>query len=997
MRQRIAYGLFTLLTILFCTCGEHHPDHRLEAAFQHPPDSVKPWVFWFWMNGNISREGITRDLESLKNAGINGVLWMEVSGPWWAPDGPVEPGSNEWMEMMQWAIAEADRLGMSFDLSVDFGYGSGGPHITPDISMQQLVSSRTRVSGGRTVRVNLPKPLVDYMPAVRGTWLRPGLEFPSGVMKNLQEIDSYRDVGVFAIPASYTADACIPNLQLFDGRGRRTYPGIPGEKEVPSVPAREEVVDLTASMDDQGVLLWDAPAGDWLVIRLGYASNFKMTRPCPQAAVGLECDRLNARGIEAHFEQHLKPILEAAGDHAGRTLQYIHIDSWEALGQNWTAGFEDAFRRRRGYDIRPWLPVLAGYGVESLEKTERFLWDMRRTVSETVMSAYIQRLKELIHPYGIRFSCEPYGNLCANQLEYGGYADFPIAEFWTEREDPAPFPQFSTYWYHSMKGLASVANTCGKSRVGAEAFTGARGWIDHPYLLKSMGDEAFCQGVSHYIIHLSAHQAYDRMVPGLTHRRWGQHFNRHQTWWAYSRPYFDYLARCQLLLQQGRRAVDVACLYHEGAPLDFNDVDFSLPPGYDFDLCSSEIIRQMEAGEDGISLPTGVSYRYLVLPGTDKLTLSTAQKVEELRQAGAVIYMTLPIAGTPGLEGYPEADETVRQMAGNWQMLPAGGWREVFGKDRLKPDFEGEGLNWIHRRSGSRDVYFVANPSHDRLDRRCVFRIQGKSPSLWNPETGEIHSLRHVEETGDHRIAVELSFGPSQSWFIVFTEKGSRGPLKPDPVDIRWKTITEVEGPWRVLYDPEWGGPAGAVDFDVLPDWSLHPDSGIRYYSGTATYHASFHAKAPQLPTHLDLGLVKVIARVSLNGKDCGIAWKPPYRVDISQAVREGDNELVIEVANTWVNRMIGDERLPPDASWKNWETLEEWPEWFREGRSSPTGRYTFTTARHYTKDSPLQSSGLLGPVTLMRPERREQTERETEHRDGHRHASAVSSPDNLD
>jgi hypothetical protein len=994
MRHRYAYGLFTLLIILCFACGGHHRDVQLEASFQHPPDSVKPWVFWFWMNGNVSRKGITEDLESLKNAGISGVLWMEVSGPWWAPDGPVEPGSSEWMEMMQWAIAEADRLGMSFDLSVDFGYGSGGPHITPDISMQQLVSSRTHIRGGKAVSITLERPPVDYMPAVRSTWLRPGQAFPAGVMQDLEEIDSYRDVAVFAMPASFAVTASIPNLWLYDGRGRQTHPGSLNEEALPSVPAGDEVIDLTACMDEQGILHWDAPAGDWLVIRLGYASNFKMTRPCPQAAVGLECDRLHTHGIEAHFEHHLKPILEAAGDLAGSTLQYIHVDSWEALGQNWTTGFADTFRQRRGYDIKPWLPVLAGYAVESREKTERFLWDMRRTVSETIMSAYIQRLKELIRPYGIRFSCEPYGNLCANQLEYGGYADFPIAEFWTEREDPAPFPRFSPYWYQSMKGLASVANTCGKSRVGAEAFTGARGWIDHPYLLKSMGDEAFCQGVSHYIIHLSAHQAYDRMKPGLTHRKWGQHFQRHQTWWAYSRPYFDYLARCQLLLQQGRRVADVACLYHEGAPLDFNDVDFDLPPGYDYDLCSAAVIRQMEAVDGRIHLPTGVSYRYLVLPGSDRLTLPTAKKVEALRREGAVIYMTVPIVGTPGLEGYPEADETVRQMARDWRLLPEGSWNEVFREDRLNPDFEGEGLHWIHRRFGSRDVYFVANPSQDKLERRCLFRIRGKFPSLWNPETGEIHSLRHVEETGDHRIAVELAFEPAQSWFVVFTEKRFQGPYRPDPLDTRMETITEVRGPWRVRFDPGWGGPAGVVDFDKLTDWSLHPDSGIRYYSGTATYHTSFQVKASGFPSHLDLGNVKVIARVSLNGKDCGIAWKPPFRVDISQAVREGENELVIEVANTWVNRMIGDERLPLDASWKNWETLEEWPEWFREGRSSPTGRYTFTTVRHYTKESPLQCSGLLGPVTLMRHERREQTERRAVHRDGNGHASVVSSPD---
>ena len=280
----------------------------------------------------------------------------------------------------------------------------------------------------------------------------------------------------------------------------------------------DKVVDLTDSMDAEGRLRWVAPPGEWTVVRLGHATNLKMTRPVPSSVLGLECDRLHPRGIDAHFDHRLKPILDAAGDKAGRTLRSIHIDSWEAYGQNWTTGFAEEFRKRRGYDITPWLPVLTGHAVGSLELTERFLRDLRRTVDEVTQAHYIDRLCERIAPYGVRFSCEPYGRLCVNTLDYAARADFPIAEFWTEREfkDRAydkRFPDFHPYWYHSMKGLASVANTHGKPRVGAEAFTGCRGWIDHPYLIKGMGDEAFSEGISHFVIHLSAHQAYDSIKP----------------------------------------------------------------------------------------------------------------------------------------------------------------------------------------------------------------------------------------------------------------------------------------------------------------------------------------------------------------------------------------------------------------------------------------------------------------------------------------------------
>jgi hypothetical protein len=937
---------------------------RFETGFRRPADAYKPWVFWFWMNGNISREGITKDLESMKQVGIGGVLWMEVSGPWWAPQGPIEPGSASWHEAMQWAIREADRLGMGFALSVDFGYGSGGPHITPDRSMQQLVWTETAVQGGKPVQLRLEKAAVDYRPALKKVWLRPGQQVRPAVMKGLREVDSYRDVAVLAYRASRESGAAIRHLEHYDGRGWKTHlASLAGDAW-----ARGDVIDISDRMTDQGELRWDAPPGDWKVVRLGYASNFKMTRPSPTAAVGLECDRLHRRGIETHFEHRLKPILDAAGDMAGRTLQFVHIDSWEAHGQNWTEGFAGEFRKRRGYDLRPWLLVLTGRMVESPGKTERFLWDLRQTVNEVILSSYIDRLRDLIEPYGVRFSCEPYGRLCVDSLTYGGRSDFPIAEFWTERKQPKRFPTFSRYWYTSMKGLASVANTYGKARVGAEAFTGARGWIDHPYLIKGMGDEAFCGGVSHYVIHLSAHQPYDRMKPGLTHRKWGQHFQRHQTWWPFSRPYFDYVARCQFLLQQGRRVVDVACLYHEGAPLNFNDIAFALPPGYDHDFIAPEIVQRMDVREGRIHLPTGVSYAYLVLPRSGRVTLPTARKVEALRQAGARVYAQASVVGTPGLTGYPEADREVRKLAREWPALPKGGFGDLFASDGLKPDFTGEGLKWIHRRTEGTDLYFIANTLPDRTSRECAFRTTGSNVELWNPETGEVSVLPGARQAGDHTIAV-IPFEPAQSWFVVFREKPTAPMAARDPF-ASWNPIREIKGRWTLRFDPDWGR-ADALTIEALDSWSNHADPLVKYYSGTATYRRALRVTEADIARGksglgLDLGRVEVMARVTLNGKVCGIVWKPPYRVEITRAVVPGENALEIEVVNTWVNRMIGDEQLPLDSKWKDWETLLEWPAWFKAARPSPSGRYTFTSARHYDKRSPLMPSGLLGPVRIL-------------------------------
>ena len=966
----------------------------LEESFLNPADSVKPWVFWFWINGNISQEGITKDLEAMKEVGINGVIWMEVSGPWWAPQGQVVAGSDEWHEAMQWAISELDRLDMEMALSVDFGYGSGGPHITPDISMQEIVWSKTKVKGGKTVELMVEKPEIDK--TLEPVWLRPGEEMNPAVTDAVEAIDSYRDIALYAVPtASLQQSSIIPGYQkeeiaaklwnvpglrnvekdplmAFDGRGWKTHlPPLDFNTGLSAL-NKDEVIYLTEQMDENGNLAWDAPTGDWTIFRMGYASNYHITRPSPYLAVGLESDRLHPRGIETHFEHRLKPIIEAAGDKAGRTLKYIHIDSWEAGGQNWSKGFAEEFKKRRGYDITPWLPVLTGHAVDTQIMTERFLWDMRKTVSEVLLDNYIIRLKELIEPYGMKNSNEPYGRLGINSLDYAANSDFIIGEFWTERKIIDKFPTFQDYWYHSMKGLASVANTYGKTRVGAEAFTGSRGWVDHPYLIKGMGDEAYSQGINHYVYHLYAHQAYDNMKPGLTHRRWGQHINRNQTWWHLSKPYFQYVARSQSLLQQGRRVVDVACMYAEGAPLNYNNISFSLPFGYDYDFCTAEIVERMTVKEGKIHLPNGVNYHYLILPNGDRLTLGLVQKAEALKKAGAKVYLQKPVVGTPGLEGYPKADQHVQSITADWEILPEGGWNAVFDSDNILPDFEGEGFKWLHRRYQDNDIYFVANTQPLKVNQKCTFRTKRKETELWNTETGEIFAI-NATPTSDGRQEIELHFEPAQSWLVVFKAEPSDRITAGDPF-LDWETVKVIKGKWQLDFAQEWG-PEEKQTFAELKSWSESDHELVRYYSGSATYVKEFEVsaatisaakKSPATKLSLDLGQVEVMAKVKLNGKDCGIVWKPPYRVDIGDVIKVGNNKLEIEVVNTWVNRMIGDEQLPLDAEWKDWETLVDWPDWFMEGKESPTGRVTFTTGRHYQKDSLLMPSGLLGPVKIL-------------------------------
>ena len=948
----------------------------LERGFANPPAAARPWVYWFWINGNISREGITADLEAMKRVGVGGVLWMEVSGPWWAPEGKVAALSPQWYDCMQWAVRECDRLGMEFDLSVDFGYGSGGPHITPELSMQKLYWSETEVEGGQKISLVVPKPEIAKNVSA---WLRPGAEISAQVRQQIEQNDSYRDVAVVAIPAPASPKARvyrIPEINLKSGTDWRLPRAANAASAPPpgAVTPSERVVDLTGRMGSDGRLTWDAPPGKWLILRCGHASNFKMTRPCPAAAVGLECDRLAKAGIEAHYGAFLKKIFDDAGPAAGKALTYVHIDSWEAGGQNWTAAFPAEFQTRRGYDLRPWLPVLTGRVVGSAELSERFLWDVRTTVSELIRDNYAGRLRELARPHRIKLSIEAYGHLCIDNLAYAGVSDMPISEFWAKGDGTFPAPGG---YESSTKVMASAARTYGKPVIAAEAFTSDRGWRDHPFLLKAMGDKKFCEGLNRMIFHLSAHQPYDNMVPGLTHRRWGEHFQRHNTWWDYGRPWMDYLSRCQYLLQQGEFVADVCFWFGEGAPLNVNDMKLDMPQGYDLDFCSSQVVRQMRVEAGRIVLPSGASYRYLLLPDSDRMTLPLARKVRELVEGGARVIGGKRPKGTPGLTEFPRCDAEVEDIAAAlWdagRVVSGKSLAEVFAEDQLGPDFKGTDLKYIHRRVGEADIYLISHQEDRPLDATCTFRVAGKRPELWDPETGEIRDLPEFAEK-DGRISVPLRFEPAQSWFVVF--RSSSHPALQDVVVVRnffSRSQTAVlAGPWEVSFDPKWGGPDKPVVFERLTDWSQHADPHIHYYSGTAVYRKALQIPQsaipdPQSKIFLDLGSVQVMARVQLNGKDCGIAWKPPYQVDISGAARAGENQLEIAVVNLWINRMIGDEQLPEDGNWKDFETLLEWPDWFQTGKPRPSGRYTFTTCRHYQKDSPLVPSGLLGPVTLQR------------------------------
>lgn len=1132
-----------LLSVGAAWAGEPSAE-ELPTQFASPPDSARPWVYWFWKNGNISREGITADLEAMQRVGIRGVIFMEVALN--TPRGPVPFFSPRWRELFQHAVREADRLGLQIEANSAPGWtGSGGAWVTPEQSMQKVVARAVQVSGPRHFEEQLPQPEAVC--------------------------DFYRDIAVLAYPTPAEA-APLPDVAEKALYQRGPYSSMPGVKpalpmpaEYPVVPeaqriARESIVSLSSQMDATGRLVWDVPEGAWTIVRFGHTSTGQTNRPAP--SVGLECDKLDRQALESHFRQFTAELLRDAGPDGRRALVATHLDSWEVGAQNWSRQFRGEFQRRRGYDPIPYLPVMMGQIVESREISERFLWDLRTTVSELIVENHGRYMRELANQAGLWFSVEPYDMTPCDDMSLGSTADVPMCEFWTNTFDSR----------YSVKEATSVAHVYGRPLVAAEAFTSTESWLFHPGGMKPTGDWAFCEGVNRFVIHRYVHQPFAQIRPGLSLGPHGIHYERTQTWWEWTGPWHDYLARCQYLLQQGRWVADVLYLNPEGAPNVFQSPG-SLG-GYKLDACTPEALRTRVQVQDGrLVLPDGMSYRMLVLPELETMTPELLGRVAELVEQGATVVGTPP-RKSPSLVGYPACDRAVAALAerlwgprpatatrversvgrghlvwqvrgeqdraasrtqravtaAHWiwggtadaaraapvgkryfrrivelperravsaQMLlsadnafsvwvnghqsgtggdftrlntmdltfrlrpgrnllavqvenqgqqpnPAGllgtlvvryadgeelvvptdaqwetadevpsGWTrnpqlpaawtaavdlgpwgmapwgpvaepeqprvypatelvcELLGR-QTQPDFVGPSpLDYAHRQIGEWDAYFVSNLGETVVEAPCQFRVVGKSPELWHPESGQVWRLPQFTVEAE-QTTVPLRLEAGESYFVVFRPDQHRPSTEAQAGEnfASRKTVAQLAGPWTVTFAPADGGPEQPVVFDELVDWTERPEEEIKYYSGTARYQQRFSMASTQPEKgrrySLDLGRVAVMARGTLNGRDLGIAWKAPFRWDVTEALQPGENRLEIQVVNLWPNRMIGDERLPLDCELRPDRALVRWPDWLLEGKPSPTGRHTFASWREWTADSPLLESGLLGPVTVL-------------------------------
>ena len=1105
-----------------------------ERSFQAAPMEARTWTWWHRMNGFMTKEGITADLEAMKRGGLGGAQMFDVSGKFEFTSG-VKYMSPEWLELTKFCASEAARLGLKLGMHNSAGWSSsGGPWVPASEAMQVLVDSETHATGPSKFDKVLPKPqeragfyadtAVIAFPLVGNknpsfdeshpqiTATLPGFD-AKVIFDNDQKTTAKFPVPSpdkpqyiqFDFPNAYTAQAVsvdagnqgmygevhyskdgqtyekVREFYIRGARGKRSfsfppvtaqhfrivftkpdrayyttldisevilspealiddweqkagYQPYPRDKKAkPQVVAAEDaipvdkVVDLTSKMTPDGRLQWDVPEGKWVILRLGHTplgGEGNHNHPAADGGEGFEVDKFSEQAVRNFWAGGPAKVIQALGPLAGTTLTDMVIDSYERGQQQWTAKFPEEFEKRRGYSLVPYYPTLTGRVVGSVEQSERFLWDVRRTIGDLFAEKYAGTMAKLAHENNMILASEPAG-FVAEMLYYLGQSDMPVAVTWVSNDPP------NTY------GPASAAHIYGKQLVGGEVMTAQPkddNWTLDPYAIKSLCDADYCSGINRFLFHTFAHQPWSVTGPGMTAGQWGSHFDRKNTWWDQGRDWRIYLARCQYMLQQGYSVADGMTFCGESVPVG-TPLGEAKTKGYKYDGVNADVILNHLSVKDGkLVLPNGSAYAYLNLSDTTDMTVPVLKKIRQFVQEGATLIGDRTL-NSPSLQDYPQCDEEIKAIANElWGdagsekkvKRPVGKGTvyqnysvdDVFKELNVQPDFSYEGpkdldVRFIHRRTPEAEIYFVSSQSKEYAQIKASFRVADRVPEFWDATTGEVQ-VAPVYQNINGRTELPISFAPKGSMFVVFrnakptpnhlvavdgpkSREGAEpvfsvssqpnGPAEittlaagtfecqradgkkqqlqvaavPAPVD--------VVGPWVLSFPPDLGAPP-KITLDKLISWTEHSDPGVKYFSGSAVYSRSLDIPADLLGAgrsiYLELGDVKNLASVKLNGQDLGIAWKPPYRIDLTKAAKAGANSLEIELTNLWPNRLIGDEQLPPDSEWAGDGGLKKLPDWFKEGRKSPTGRVAFVTWHHWKKDDKLLPSGLLGPVKIL-------------------------------
>ena len=743
-----------------------------------------------------------------------------------------------------------------------------------------------------------------------------------------------------------SAPDCRP--LLFD------IPARPGEEDV----VLADVVNLSDRLREGGTLDWDVPEGTWTILRFGYTPTNSKVSTSSGDWQGSVLDYMSEDVFRAYWNRHVRPMLEQVRPYCGTALKYLETDSWECGGMNWSPGFEKDFEEYLGYDPLPWLPVLSGKIVENREASNAFLADFRKAIAHSVAEHHYAVFSRLAHEFNVGIMPESGGPHAGplDGLKNLGRNDLTMNEFW--RPSPhRPNPENRFF----VKQAASAAHTYGIKLIGAEGFTSiGPHWQDSFWQhLKPSFDHEICDGLNLTFIHTFTCSPASMGLPGQEYFA-GTHFNPNATWWPMAGAFIDYLNRCQWMAQAGRFSADVAYYYGDHIPNIVRrkaDDPAGVLPDYDYDVLSEEILLRLSFHDGWLTIPSGMRYRILVLPDHRVLSLAALRKVRELVEAGATVVGPKPERAVSLVGSADGAEEFARLAEMTWDTTrPKHALEGVTPPEALRglgiaADFSHDGadaaqIEWVHYTITEGDLYFVAHQTEEPMTVQCSFRISGRQPELWNPMDGSRCEASCFTQK-DGRTTLPIQFGPNGAAFVVFRKdipEAQQG--KADSNAPTLGKSAELAGPWTVHFDPEWGGPKSAI-FETLTDWTKNADPGIKFYSGIAIYEKRFDGST--IPpagegqrVWLDLGNVLEMAEVRLNGKSLGVVWAPPFRVDVTDALKSGENRLEVRVANQWCNRIIGDQHLPTEQ------------------------RRTSTNIRVLKADTPLLPSGLIGPVMFQ-------------------------------
>ena len=895
--------------------------------------------------GNFTLQQLTDvgagTLNLLPRDSVKGFAWIQFAFP--------QPQTIKAITMVgggnpgqfgQGAAAVDSRKLESSDDGVNFTFVC---NIPPGAILQQTIAIPVTTAKYFRVTVKNPPPQINALAAMVGMNVKPvtppGTEIakiylhPADVINRFEEKDAFAPVGDLNTKMTASTNDVVET---------------------------NNIINLTDKMNADGTLNWTAPDGNWKVVRFGYSLLGITNHPASPEATGPEVDKLDPVAVKNYFTNYLDQYKNATGGLMGNKggLQFMVTDSWEAGAQNWTGNLPAEFQKRRGYSMISWMPVLTGEIVKSTEASEQFLYDFRHTLSEMVAEYHYDALTNILAQYGMKRYSESHESgraLIADGMDVKRKAAVPMSAMWTKNEFINGGDQ--TGYEADIRESASVAHIYGQNLVAAESLTAlgipAKAWSYSPENLKPTADLELASGLNRFVIHCSTHEPLDNKIPGLGLGPFGQWFTRLETWAEEAKPWTTYLSRSSYLLQQGKFVADVVYYYGEDNNITslFGKKLPGVPGGYNYDFINPDALINLLSVKDGkLVTPSGMSYQLLVLDSNAvRMSLPVLKKIEKLVKGGATISGVEP-QSTPSLsDDQAEFKNIVKEIwhSNNPKVFTGKTIEEVLNQLNITSDFtytkpaSDTKLIYVHRKTSDRDIYWVDNRNERVEDLEATFRVSGKVPELWFAETGKIEPLSYIIADGATKIKLHME--PNDAFFVVFKDKATKTSAELPSVKV--KELETISGAWNVSFQKERGAPATAT-FDKLVSYTENTDAGIKYFSGTATYTKTITAPTEwfikDAELWLNLGDVKNLAEVIVNGKSLGILWKNPFRINVTSALKQGQNKVEIKVTNLWVNRLIGD------------------------AQPGVANKITYTTMPFYQADSKLLPSGLLGPVQIL-------------------------------